>query len=240
MVADSEWGRRLIDERNAARLAKAYLAAKRTVLESQYATELVSHRRSLATISETEFLREIAWVILSAGMAERIVRLKFDAVSESFCLWNSADEIAMSAETCMSKALAHFGHLGKIAAIAFAAKKISEQSFVVFRTNLQQNPVFELRQFRYIGPVTVLHLAKNIGIETAKPDRHLNRISNLAGFPSAQKLCAFISSFVGDSVTKVDTVLWRFATINPDYLEDFASHLHTGTCDQTPPVWIKH
>ena len=80
----------MIDERRAAALARAYLAAKLAVLRSAYAAEVVAPSMQIQTLSESEFLRELAWVILSAGMAERVVRLKFAAVSEAFLSWSSA------------------------------------------------------------------------------------------------------------------------------------------------------
>ena len=66
----------MIDERRAAALARAYLAAKLAVLRSEYAAEVVAPSIQIQTLSESDFLRELAWVILSAGMAERVVRLE--------------------------------------------------------------------------------------------------------------------------------------------------------------------
>ena len=52
----------------------------------------------------------------------------------------------------------------------------------------------------------------------AKPDRHLTRIANRAGYTEVQKFCIEISRLSGDSIPVVDIVLWRFATIESDYL----------------------
>jgi len=41
--------------------------------------------------------------------------------------------------------------------------------------------VWFLQQLPFIGPVTAFHLAKNLGIEAVKPDRHLCRLSKLLG-----------------------------------------------------------
>jgi thermostable 8-oxoguanine DNA glycosylase len=65
--------------------------------------------------------------------------------------------------------------------------------------------------------VTVYHLAKNIGLQFAKPDRHLVSISNKAGYQDVQAFCRDISNQVGDSITVVDLVLWRFATLEKNY-----------------------
>ena len=83
---------------------------------------------------------------------------------------------------------------------------------------IQENPIETLQTFSYIGPVTAYHLAKNIGLAVAKPDRHLKRIASLFGYHDVQILCSEISKITGDSIPIVDIVFWRFATIEKDYL----------------------
>jgi hypothetical protein len=219
----------VIDERRAAALARAYLAAKLAVLRSEYAAEVVAPAVQLQSISESDFLRELAWVILSAGMAERVVRLKFAAVSEAFLCWSSAAEISASQESCVTLALEHFGHKGKIGAIA-AARLVAAAPFDVLRERVLANPLAELQRFSYIGTITAFHLAKNIGVSIAKPDRHLTRLCNAAGFAQVAELCHCIGSFVGDDISKVDTVLWRFATLDRNYLTQFTEHLAAARC----------
>jgi hypothetical protein len=66
-------------------------------------------------------------------------------------------------------------------------------------------------------------LLKNIGIPIAKPDRHLVRLAGAAGFLNVQELCETLESVVGDSIAEIDLVLWRYATIKPNYLELFVA-----------------
>ena len=72
-----------------------------------------------------------------------------------------------------------------------------------------------------VGASTAFHLAKNLGVPVVKPDRHLLRVSNAAGFESPHDLCAVIADIVGDSVSVVDLVIWRYATLKPSYSSDF-------------------
>lgn len=215
----------MIDEQRASALARAYLAAKLAVLRSEYAAEVVTPSMQTQSLSESDFLRELAWVVLSAGMAERVVRLKFAAVSEAFLFWSSAAEISAREENCVELALQHFGHKGKIGAIAAAARLVADAPFAALRERILVNPLTELQRFSYIGPITAFHLAKNIGVQIAKPDRHLTRLCNAAGFEQAGELCQCIASFVGDDISKVDTVLWRFATLHRNYLIQFTAYL---------------
>jgi DnaJ-domain-containing protein 1 len=84
---------------------------------------------------------------------------------------------------------------------------------------LSDAPLVALRTLPFIGPVTQFHLAKNIGLDVAKPDRHLVRIAQLFQFASVQDLCETIANQAGTRVAVVDLVFWRFATLNRRYLE---------------------
>jgi len=54
--------------------------------------------------------------------------------------------------------------------------------FDVYKRAVLQDPVPTLRSFPYIGGVTAFHLAKNLGADLAKPDRHLSRLAAAQGF----------------------------------------------------------
>lgn len=209
-------------------LAHAYLQAKLCILSSPYWTEAVYSFRELSEISESEFLEELAWVILSAGMAESVVRRKFPQISQSFCNWKSAHQISENATECVANALSYFRHEGKIKAIAAAAAMLAMPgSFERLRERILLDPINELQSFSYIGRITAFHLAKNVGVKVAKPDRHLVRLAHSNGFESAHQFCETIAQFLGEDIRRVDSVLWRFATIHADYVERFAAYTPT-------------
>jgi hypothetical protein len=204
-------------------VVRAYLSAKQTVLRSKFAAEIVRPSHDPQQISESSFLSELAWVVLSSGMAEFVVRAKFPQVSRCFWYWQSAKIIADDPERCVVDALNYFGHEGKIRAIASAAVMVaSATSFASVKREILVDPVAILQMFPYIGPITSHHLAKNIGIRTAKPDRHLTRLAAHSGFQSVNELCECIARFLGEDIRMVDSVLWRFATLHQDYLERFS------------------
>lgn len=208
--------------RGEALLALAYLSAKKRVLRSPFASELVECLQEPNEIDESGFLRHIAWVILSSGMAESVVRFRFPGISRGFLHWRSAREITNRRRDCTLAALTHFRHCQKINAIADAAEMISSRSFPVVKAEILSDPIAYLQIFPFIGPTTAFHLAKNIGLKVAKPDRHLLRLAALSGFEKVDEFCGCISSFLGEDIRIVDSVLWRFATLHRDYLEQFA------------------
>jgi len=204
------------------RLAARYLVAKRILISQGFQSE-IQWQSSLCfeELKETDFLRELAWVILSSGMKEQVIRKLFPEISNCFFNWSSAKAIADNADMCFSRAIMQFNHKPKIAAIIYAARKLEEINFGSLKNQINENPIDVLRQFPYIGPVTVFHLAKNIGLPVAKPDRHLIRIAFQEGFDDVQDFCRQISQESGDSIPVVDIVLWRFATIEKNYLIKF-------------------
>jgi hypothetical protein len=190
-----------------------YLSAKRAVLEAGFGHEIVwQATRMPDSVTETEFLTEAAWVIMSSGLSERIVRSRFSMVAAAFFDFVSADKIAANANGCCASALAAFRHAGKIDAIAKCATHIAEQGYDSFYSNVLRDPLRELQAIPYIGPVTALHLAKNMGVVVCKPDRHLSRTAATFGM-AVDTLCQAIASWVGDDVRVVDIVLWRYAVI---------------------------
>lgn len=204
------------------RLATAYLWAKDFVIARGFGPE-VDWQGSLCfeKVTESAFLAEAAWVVLSCGMREAIVRKSFSAVSEAFRWWESAARIAREADSCIAGALKSFNHRGKITAIARIASQIDDLGFGRLKGEIAVSGVTRLREFPFMGPATSYHLAKNIGMDVVKPDRHLLRIAAATGYPCPDSLCRDIAHAVGDRIAVVDVVLWRYATLDPDYVMRF-------------------
>lgn len=201
-------------------LALKYSFIKNFLIKNGYQEE-IEWQESVCfdQVDESVFLREIAWVILSSGMKESVIRNIFENVSECFFNWISARLITQNKEECFQKAVKHFNNKNKVSAIIFAAEKINEIGFCQLKSALIEEPFKKLQEFPYIGPITVYHLVKNIGLPYAKPDRHLKRIAKNEGYTDVQKFCGDVSKFTGDSKPVVDIVFWRFATITNEYLD---------------------
>jgi len=205
-------------------LASAYVRAKMQVISAGYGHEIIWQRKvQNDEPSEADFLRECAWVILNSGMREAIVRQRFPGVCNAFLEWSSAEEIVLRRSDCIAAALTSFGHKGKIEAIADCASITHGKGFALLKEDLKNDPIGTLQQFPYLGPTTSYHVAKNIGFAVAKPDRHLCRIAALSGYRNPEELCKAVADYIGDPISVVDIVLWRFATLRPDYQSSFLS-----------------
>ncbi|MFZ3134291.1 MAG: hypothetical protein WBH08_11565 [Methanothrix sp.] len=205
-------------ELSSADLAAKYFSIKELVVSKGYLDE-IEWQSSLCfnDLDESSFLEELSWVILSSGMKESVIRKLFDNISRCFFYWSSSNIIIKNKEKCFNNAICYFNNKSKISSIIFAANILNELNFNDFKASILDDPISVLQQFPYIGPITVYHLAKNIGIHVAKPDRHLVRMAKAAGYSDVQLFCRTISKLSGDSIPVVDIVLWRFATIEKDY-----------------------
>jgi hypothetical protein len=206
-------------------LAQKYSFIKEVVIREGYLNE-ISWQSSLRfdDLTESQFLKELSWVVLSSGMKEAIIRKIFIDISRCFFYWTSPRMIFDNKEECFNRAITYFNNKSKISAIIFAAGILKDSDFKKLKIKIYKDPISVLQQFPYVGPRTSYHLAKNIGIQVAKPDRHLERIANAAGYSDVQLFCKYISKLSGDAVPVVDIILWRFATIDKDYLDIFYSN----------------
>jgi len=200
-------------------LLQKYTFVKTVVIDEGFHHEISWQAKvSFEELDEKTFLRELSWVVLSSGMKSTVIEKKFEPISNCFYKWESASLIAKNCTKCFESAIRIFNNKPKMSAIIDAANKISKQGFAKIKKLIEINPILFLQEFKFIGPITVYHLAKNIGLDFAKPDRHLQRIAAMHNYSDVQTFCRDISKHSGDSVPVVDIVFWRFATIEPDYL----------------------
>lgn len=206
-------------------LEKAYSEVKTYVISSGFQDEIKWQAKlCFDNITESNFLREGAWVILNSGMRESVIRKYFQDLSFCFFEWESAKKIAEARGFCYESAIDIFNNDRKISAIIDMSVRICDLGFNKLKEFLEQSPIEFLQTFQYIGAVTSYHLAKNLGLQIAKPDRHLVRLSDLLGFENVQDMCSVIAKDSGDTIPVVDIVLWRFATLERDYLDTFLSY----------------
>jgi len=202
-------------------LSSLYERIKKIVINFGYSDEIEWQKGiDFERFTETDLLREGAWVILCSGFREEYVRRAFDKVSLCFCDWESAKVIDQNSSLCSASALQVFGNKQKIAAIAQMAAMVHVEGFDSVRSRVLAEPVKELQCFPFIGPITSYHLAKNLGFHCAKPDRHLIKIAKSRNIEDVQELCREIVRSTGELLGVVDIVLWRFASLIALYPRD--------------------
>lgn len=168
--------------------------------------------------TECELLREHAWVTLCSGFRESAVRRVFDHVSLCFCDWESAEAIVSAGEICCATAASSFSNRLKLKGILSTAEYVNTIGFDEFKLSILADPIIQLQKLSFIGPITSWHLAKNLGLDVAKPDRHLIRLSERLGFQSADHLCRELAATTGEKTKVIDLIVWRYIADHPDQL----------------------
>jgi len=153
-----------------------------------------------APVNAEDLVREYALVVVNSGMHHRAARAIMDRV------WPR-----LVADLPLYPAA--FGHAGKALAIGLMwdrrALRLAE-----FR-ELCDDPARVLEwceSLPWIVKITRYHLAKNLGVDCAKPDRWLVRLAQADG-ETVDALCARLAAATGDRVATVDVVLWRACAI---------------------------
>ena len=213
-------------------LSSKYLLVKQIVCDEGYGPEISWQLKvNFDSLNESTFLKELAWVILSSGIKEQVIRKIFEKITFCFFNWESIQMIVDNKQQCHYNAIKIFNNERKISAIIQSAQKINDISFNELKKMIKKKPIETLQSFPYIGDVTAYHLAKNIGICIAKPDRHLVRIADTEGYDDVQEFCRDVSMVSGDSIPVVDVVFWRFANLHRDYLDVLSSVNFTNSND---------
>lgn len=203
------------------KLIHAYFFAKKYVITKGYGNE-IDWQESINydQLTPQKFMHEISWVIIASGLSDKVVRKIFPIIKNTMFDFESSELICKNKKKCFEKSLKIFNHAGKINAIIYVAEYIQKNSFPFLKNRISEQGISFIQTFPYMGNATAYHLAKNIGLNYAKPDRHLIRITELLGYNTPHELCEEISVKIQEKKSLVDLVLWRYSTLDKNYLKN--------------------
>jgi hypothetical protein len=167
-----------------------YQQALERVIRAGYQEE-INWCRNIPKFEECtpeRFFEQYVWCVLNAGMREQVAR----KIWEKYL--TTLDPLTI-------------GHLGKRKAIEQGLKE-----YVNWFGELKcaKDPIEYLVTLPWIGDVTKYHLARNIGFDCVKPDRHLVKIAEHFGYISPYRMCLDIQkSIPQERLGVIDVVLWR-------------------------------
>lgn len=184
-----------------------YLALRERVIAAGHDDEIEWSEGLKPPTDAYTFASEYVWVVLNSGMKGQVARIIADRVYPAIEAGKSAGTV--------------FRHQAKVRAIDAFWKKRGElfDAFAALATDAERFAFTDPKGLRKrlgvapsIGKIVRWHLAKNWGIDCAKPDRHLERIA--AHYrTTAHDLCAALARATGDRVATVDLVLWRASNL---------------------------
>jgi hypothetical protein len=169
-----------------------YRELRTAIAEAGYEHEIAWAQGVKPPDNADDFASEAIWVILCSGMKEQVARIINKRVWAAI---NSGKPIKGNV----------LGKSGKAEAI----DTIWRDRHALFAKFMLANDKVEFcKSLPWIGNITKWHLAKNYGVDCAKPDVHLDRVAAYYG-TSPATLCADLAAATGDRLATVDLVIWR-------------------------------
>ncbi len=179
---------------------KFYEKAKEYVIKQGYQQEIdYVEKRKFVNINPDQFFYEYVYVVLNAGMKNQVAEKIFSAFTR--------------------EGVNAIGHLGKRKAVTTAKDNFHAWFAVLSHKETIAEQLEYLKSLPWIGDITKYHLARNIGLDVAKPDRHLVRFAKIFKYDDVQKMCTDISKKTNDRIGTVDVILWRYANLVPSSFE---------------------
>lgn len=183
-------------------IIRIYHRIKNELIKKGYKGEIQWYEEiiPLENLTSFSFFREYTFVVISSGMKNQVA----EKIFKNF--WGYGITFNFDA---IKHPLKHK-----------AIKKVYNRLRFYFTHLLESKDKLKfLQSLPHIGDITKYHLAKNLGLNYAKPDRHLVRIANYFEYNDVQKFCQKISDLTNDKIGVVDVVFWRFANLHQNYLE---------------------
>jgi len=181
------------------RMATYYNKIKMMIIDQGYENEIMWVNNIPNPVDKDLFFKEYSWVVINSGMKNKVA----EKIYKNFWNNNTPD-------------FSTINHPNKNKSMKEVYTRLD---FYFLHFMKSKNKLMFLKSLPHIGDITKYHLARNLGLNYAKPDRHLVRISSLFTYPNIQEFCKKLSNLTGDPIGIVDLVLWRFATLYPNYLE---------------------
>jgi hypothetical protein len=175
--------------------ADVYLQLKERLISLGYAHEIDWAETVKPCTDPLSFWLEYSWVVVNSGMKNQVARKIWDRIFAAYKRGGLARDV--------------FGHQAKATAIDFMYRDQVAQ-FEAYQE--ADDKIAHLKSLPWIGNITKWHLAKNLGFDCCKPDRHLMRIDTYYG-TTPERLCAELSRQTCDRVATVDLVIWRAANL---------------------------
>ena len=159
------------------------------------------------------FFKEYVWVVINSGFKNKI-----------------AEKIYLR---YLEKGLDAVNHKGKKRAIEETRGRLDRVWNQFQSADSIEEKLAVLQSLPWIGPITKYHLARNLGLDCAKPDRWLKCLAEIFGYKTyvvtlasdVQRFCSDISTGINErnqiptscafKLGVVDVVLWRYCAENP-------------------------
>ena len=184
-------------------LLEFYLNAYEKIIDEGFIGEIEwCQSRHFPSITAQDFGYEYTFAVLaSSGLREQIVRKNYNKFLEAAHDGNNPYETINNKR--QRAAIMHvWVNLDKI--LGTLQAQPTDEAKIEYLDTLPQ-----------IGPKAKKHLARNLGIDCVKPDRHMERLAERFGYESPDAMCLDIQRMlpVKERIGVIDVVLWRYCNL---------------------------
>ena len=167
-----------------------YLDIYQQIMDSDYSHEIeLAEQLAYKLISPYIFADEVIWFICSSSMKEEVAR-------------KIEKRVLLAIERKQPIYPRYLKHKQKAKAIQYIYDN-KDRLYVEWLRSEDQ--LTYLETLPHIGPITKYHLAKNLGIDVIKPDRHLVRIAKSYGMDPLE-MCKKLKRETGHTLVVIDMV----------------------------------
>jgi hypothetical protein len=176
----------------------------------------VETRRRPTEADPGYILSEYTFVVSAAGFRESTVKGRFHRLSVAMGGFDPARLKEMSSGQIESLYIEHMlRNKAKARAVSNVIGRYSGRTWelndLMHRLETTQD-VDVLKTLPYIGDALKYHLARNLGLDVAKPDVHMLRLAPAFGFAAdnagVQAMCEYVARNRKERAGAVDFVLW--------------------------------
>ena len=186
---------------------KRFRRIEAAVRAAGYGDSIEWSERIMPPTDARAFAEATIYVICNSGMKTRVALGIYNKCITALEAGGSATDV--------------FGHPGKAVAIdlIWHSRELLMKQFMAADDKLAFCGALP-----WIGDVTRYHLAKNLGVDTAKPDVHVARLAKADG-TTTLAMCAKLARQTGLRTATVDTILWRACELG---ILDSRAYLQAG------------
>jgi hypothetical protein len=182
-----------MSEPNRVGICEHFIRAESRVESAGYADEIkwVKNIPPFETCTPERFFEQYIWCVLNLGVREQTMRDEYNQFMKTLDVNIIHNRFKKKKQ---------------------AAAQLAIDNFMRWYGELKcaKDPVAYLQTLPLIGKTTKWHLARNIGIDCVKPDRHLLRLAAFYNYPSPTSLVKEIQVIAPEyKLGVIDLILWR-------------------------------
>ena len=160
---------------------------------------------NIENVSKWKFFVEYVFAVLVAGFKVATINQRWNRIRDALWGFNFV-KIYMNSDLARKRLLRAFGNKRKADAIIKGAIRITDLDWDDFKKEIVKD-INVLDDLPGIGPVSVYQIARNLGYDTIKPDRHIKRVADYFGL-NPFEMCKTIAEATHQPAHYVDTVFW--------------------------------